>query len=122
MDVTIEAEEIAETTFNVICEPMRAGVVVLEGSQEHSGGVTAVILRSRNDGGQGTYRIEFWRLSASSEDASLFLAGSEEVEVDENYDETVTHELAANVEVDFVLIYTNNESNPGCGQTGLFQF
>jgi hypothetical protein len=125
--VTLEAEEIAEITLDVICEPMRAGVVVLEGSQEHGGDGTAVTLRLRNDGGPGTNRIEFWRLSdwrlsASSEEAPMFLAGSEEVEVDENYDEMVTHELATKADIDFVLIYTNNESNPGFGQTGLFQF
>lgn len=121
--VTVEAEERAETTFNVICGPMPVGTVVVEGSQVIIGARPTITLHLRNDGGPGIYRIEFWAWPTSDDEPAIFMDGTEEVAVDENYEETVTYEIETNRIAAYALIFTSNdENNPGFRQTDLFYF
>ena len=120
--VTVEDGGTAETTFSVTCAPTPAEVVVVDGSHETGFQMETITLHLRNDGGPGVYRIEFWGLPTSPNGPETFMGESEPVEVDEDYDETVTFEIETNTFATHVLIFTRDANSAVYRDTDRFDF
>ena len=117
--VTVEGMEGAQTTVDIVCAPMRPGVVVAEGIQTIAGGRPTVTLHVRNEGGPGQYRVEFWAVPFSTEKPAKFLYGTPELTIGADYEESVTYQLVT-TPATYAVVYTTNDENVGFSQTDLF--
>jgi hypothetical protein len=103
-------------------EPTVPGVVVVDGNLAQGSGEQTVTLHVRNDGGAGSYRLQFWGKPTSAGGPDTFLGDTDPVEVTADYDTEVSYGLDPEPAAAFVVVFTRDATNNKFLQTDRFDF
>jgi hypothetical protein len=103
-------------------EPSVPGVVVVAGDLTQGSGHQTVTLHVRNDGGAGSYRLQFWGKPTTTGGPDTFLGDTDPVEVSADYDAEVSYQLDPTPDATFVVVFTRDATNNKFVVTDRFDF
>ena len=103
-------------------EPSVPGVVVVAGDLTQGSGHQTATLHVRNDGGAGSYRLQFWGKPTTTGGPDSFLGDTDPVEVSADYDAEVSYQLDPAPDAAFVVVFTRDATNNKFVVTDRFDF
>ena len=102
--------------------PGVAGVVVVDGDVTQGSGQQTAMLHLRNDGGAGSYRLQFWGKPTTAGGPDTFLGATDPIEVTADYDAQVSYRISPAPDASFVVVFTRDASNNKFLETDRFDF
>ena len=102
--------------------PALPGVVVVDGGVTQGSSEQTATLHVRNDGGAGSYRLQFWGKPTTAGGPEISLGDTDPIEVTADYDAEVSYRLDPEPDASFVVVFTRDASNNKFLETDRFDF